>query len=365
MQLKNVKIINHNETIDNANITLENGIITSIEKIEGTGSTVVVPGFIDTHIHGFMGNDFMDSAEAVKTISSELAKVGTTSFFATVMTASETNISKSLSEVASVAKIDTKIKGIHLEGPFVSVAKKGAHDENFIVKPTVELLNKYQEDANNLIKKITFAPEVSSEEVVKEMIKLGMSPTIGHTNGNYDEIDAAIKVGANSCTHLWNAMSGVANRNPGAVEAILNSDDVYAELITDLIHVDKEAIKLSIKSKGIDKIVVITDSIRPSGLPDGESISGGFAINKVGNKITIKGTDTIAGSGATMHSNFQVLVELGYNLNDIVAMTSYNATQNIPFDKVGVIKEGFAADIVVMNLDFSLNEVYVAGNKVN
>ena len=365
MQLKNVKIINHNETIENANITLENGVITSVEKIEGTGSTIVVPGFIDTHIHGFMGNDFMDSAEAVKTISNELSKVGTTSFFATVMTASSENISKSLSEVASVAKTDSKIKGIHLEGPFVSVSKKGAHDENFIVKPTVELLNKYQDDANKLIRKITFAPEVSTNEIVKEMIALGMSPTIGHTNGNYDEIEQAIKSGANSCTHLWNAMSGVSNRNPGAVEAILNSDNVYAELITDLIHVDKEAIKLSIKAKGIEKIVVITDSIRPSGLPDGESISGGFAVDKVGNKITIKGTDTIAGSGATMHSNFVVLAGLGYNLNDIVAMTSYNATQNTPIGKVGIIKEGFAADLVVMNNDYSLNEVYVAGNKVN
>ena len=364
MQLKNIKIINYNETIQNANLTIENGKITSIEKIEGEGTTILVPGFIDTHIHGFMGNDFMDSKEAVIAISNELAKVGTTSFFPTVMTATEDDIANALAYVYEVSKEDSKIKGIHLEGPFVSVAKKGAHNADYILKATPELLDKYQEAAGGIIKKLTFSPETADAGIVEKMIELGISPTIGHTDATYDIAEEAINKGANSCTHLWNAMSGVANRNPGVVEAILNSDKVYAELITDLIHVDKEAIRLTLNAKGIEKIVVITDSIRPSGLPDGESVSGGFKVDKVGNKITIKGTDTIAGSGATMLSNFQILAKLGYKLEDVVAMTSYNATQNISMKNIGEIRVGYNADIVELNNDLTLKSVYVAGKEL-
>ncbi len=363
MLLKNIKVINHNETIENANVLVENGFIKSVEKIEGEGTRILIPGFVDTHIHGFKGKDFMDSVEAIQEISAELVKEGTTSFFPTVMTSSLENIKKSLSEVAAVAQRDRKIKGIHLEGPFISIEKKGAHDESFIIKPTEELLEELQLAAAGLIKKITFAPEVTSSSIIKKMLELNMNPTIGHTNADYDQVVSAIKDGADSATHLWNAMSGVSNRQPGAVEAILNNESVYAEIITDLIHVDKEAIALSVNAKGKDKVVVITDSIRPSGLEDGEYQSGGIDVVKNGLKITLKGTDTIAGSGATMHSSFINLVKLGYNLNDIVAMTSYNASINMDLKNIGVIEEGYKADLVIMDNDYKIEEVYAKGIK--
>ncbi|WKX02555.1 N-acetylglucosamine-6-phosphate deacetylase [Candidatus Mycoplasma mahonii] len=363
MQLKNVKIINHNLIISNANIEIKDNKIVSIERIKGNGVKIIVPGFIDTHIHGFMGNDAMDSREAVEQLSIDLGNHGTTSFFPVVMTESLENIHQSLKNISDAKFNGSKILGIHLEGPYISHEKKGAHDPQYIIKPKYGDITKLQKKANGLIKKITFAPEVTPNNVVREMVSLGISPSIGHTNASYDHVINAINLGANSCTHLWNAMSGVQNRKPGVVEAILNTDTVYAELITDLVHVDKEAIKLSIKSKGPNKIVIVTDSIRPSGLPDGNSKSGGLEITKSGDKITLKGSNTIAGSAATMYSNFSKLILLGYDIQDIVAMTSYNAAKNMNLIGVGKIKEGYFADIIMMDKNFNIKEVYINGNK--
>ena len=177
----------------------------------------------------------------------------------------------------------------------------------------------------------------------------------------------AIEEGGYACTHLWNAMSGVANRNPGAAEAIIYNEKNMPELIADLVHVDEATLKFTIKSVGANRVVLVTDAIRPAGLPDGESISGGIPIIKKGAVIKLKGTDTIAGSASTMHYQFMNLVKLGYELEDIVKMSSYNAAVNLGWDKeIAQIKPGFKADIVVMNINsLDVEAVYVDGeNKI-
>ncbi|TCG11502.1 N-acetylglucosamine-6-phosphate deacetylase [Mycoplasma todarodis] len=367
MLLKNVKIVNYNSTIKNADIEIENGLIKKIIKKEGEAEQVVVPGFINTHVHGCMGDDAMDSKEAVERISANLVKFGTTTYLSTLMTAEVETIIEAFKFNAEAESKGAKIAGFHIEGPWISMAKKGAHRPECLHSPTVEELKAYQEAAQGGIKKITYAPEECPEGFTEEMVKLGIMPTIGHTNATFEQTMEAIEAGGHTCTHLWNAMSGVANRNPGAVEAIIFNEKNMPELITDLVHVDEATVRFTIKTVGVDRVVVITDAIRPAGLPDGESMSGGIPIVKKGAVIKLKGTDTIAGSASTMHYQFMNLVKMGYELEDIVKMTSHNAAVNLKWDKeIGQISEGFKADIVVMDKEtFDIKSVYVDGeNKI-
>ncbi len=362
MEIKNVKIVNHDSTIESANIVIEKGKIVSITPSNKKSKLTLVPGFIDTHTHGVRGNDTMDSKEAIEAISKDKVKFGTTSFLPTVMTAKWEVLIQATKNVAEAKVEGAKIAGIHVEGPFISIKKKGAHDENYIIKGTPEKLDELQEAAKGMIKKMTFAPEEHDESFVKEIIKRGMTPTMGHTNASAEQAHKAIDNGTTAVTHMWNAMTGVLNRNPGVAEATLQRREVYAELIIDFVHVDPETVKLSINVKGTDRIVGITDSIRPAGLKDGPSTSGGLEIVKKGLLITIKGTETIAGSAATMHDVFKNIISLGYSINEAVAMTSYNASKNLNIEG-GRIEEGLSADFVLLKDNLSIHSVYVNGIK--
>ncbi len=365
MLLKNTTIINHDCIIKNADIEIKENKIIKITKKPGEGDKIVVPGFINTHVHGCMGDDAMDSTEAVERISSNLVKFGTTTFMPTLMTGTKEEIIQSFQNAAKAKTQGSKIIGFHIEGPWISLEKKGAHRPECLHAPTTKELKEFYDASNGMLKKVTFAPEESPKGFVKEMIKFGIMPSVGHTNATFKEANDAIEEGAFTCTHLWNAMSGVANRAPGAAEAIIYNEKNMPELIADLVHVDEETLRFTIKTIGVDRIILVTDAIRPAGLPDGESVSGGIAINKKGTLITLKGTDTIAGSASTMHSQFINLINLGYKLEDIVKMSSYNASKNLGWDnEIGQIKEGFKADIVIMNKkDYSIEEVIVEGKK--
>lgn len=359
-KLENVKIINHDQVIENAIIEINGSKISKITPIDGQAEHIVVPGFIDVHIHGFMGKDNMEGKQAVEYISSELKKVGTTSFLPTAMTQDVSIIKKALKDISEAKSSGAKILGIHLEGPFISHEKKGAHDEQFLLKPTKELIDEFYEASNKTLKKMTIAPELFSVDLLKHLTSLGIVGSIGHTNGTSDDVLKAISGGASSCTHLWNAMTGVANRTPGIVEGILLEENIYAELICDLIHVDKEAINLSVKTKGTNRIIATTDALKAAGMPDGDSISGGLEVTKKGLYITLKGTNVLAGSGATMLDNFKNLIKLRYDIKDVVAMTSYNAAKNLKVD-LGQLKEGKEADLIIMDKNFNIKEVLVKG----
>ena len=362
MKLKDVKIVNYNKTINNADVEIINNKIHKIIIKEGEGNSILIPGFIDIHTHGLYGHDFMDGKEAIEKITEAFAKFGVTSIFATIMTRDLETMEKSLIEISEVNSKGANILGIHSEGPFISLKKKGAHNPKELMKGNISILRQQYNASKGLLKKVTFAPEECSLEFIDAMIELGIMPSIGHTNGTFEQITEAIERGALQCTHLWNAMTGVINRNPGAAEAIIYDDRIYAELVVDFIHIDKDTLKFTLKNKKPEKIILVTDSIRPAGLPDGESKSGGIIIVKKGLKIVLKGTDVIAGSGATMHDCFKDVLILGVTINEAVMMSSYNAAKSLNLHGKGIIQEGMDADLILMDKEYNIKKVIINGN---
>lgn len=361
MIIKNVRVVNFDKTIECADIEIKDNKIAKITKKEGKARYTIVPGFIDQHIHGFVGYDAMDGKLALEKITKALVKHGTTAFLPTMMTEDPKVLLHSLEESTHVESHGTKILGLHIEGPFISVAKKGAHNQKYIVEATKDYLSKLINASNGTIRKLTIAPENFPKKLLSFLLDNNIIPSLGHSDTSAKTAKEFYDNGASSATHLWNAMSGIANRQPGLVEESINNENCMVEMITDLVHVDADAIKLTIAAKGTEGITIVTDAIRPAGLNDGESTSGGLKIMKKGPLITLKGTTTIAGSGATMHDCFVNLVKLGYNMEDVVAMTSYNSAVMLGEEKLGYIKKGYVADLVMLNEDLSIHQVFLDG----
>lgn len=362
-KIENVKIVNHDSEIKNANIFIENGKITKIEKLEGEGKQIVIPGFVEPHLHGFANRECNDGKESIEYIANELAKVGVTSFMPTIMTAEWNKLIEAVKGGANAKSNGAKIPGLHLEGPFFSHAKKGAQNPKYIIEASKEKIDELWEASNHKILRLGFAPEVNDKKLVKYISDLGMVPNIGHTNGSAQDVIDCADLGAKSATHLWNGMSGVANRTPGIAQGVLLEDRIYAELICDFIHVDPLTIKLTIKTKGADKVIACSDSVRPAGMVDGEYESGALPVIKKGNMITLKEGGAIAGGAASIDLSFKNLLSLGYELKDVVKMTSYNAAVCHNLNDIGEIKENKAADLLILDLKNNIKEVYVDGKK--
>ena len=363
MIIKNVKVINPTHIIANANIYLtKNGKIRKVEKLKGTAKRLMIPGFIDLHIHGLKNHDVMDGKEAVQAISKHLAGYGTTSYLPTLMTATMPKILDALKAINNLKMVGSNILGFHLEGPFISKEKKGAHNSQLLLKPTIKHLDRLLEAANYKLKKIVMAPEVTDLKVLKYALKNNVIVAMGHSNAKGQIIDDFIKGGAQSVTHLWNGMSGFINRNPGLVQKTFTNKEIKAELICDLAHIDKETLLFTIKTKGADNIIAITDAIKPAKTNFKESISGGQVIIKDGKYIRVKSSMSIAGGNSVMYDNFKNLVKLGISLVDCVKMTSYNAAQELNVNK-GEIKPTKDADLLILNENLTIEEIFIGGKK--
>ena len=374
--LKNVKVYIKNVGIVKTNIGIENGRIAYIgneENIEPIFETdgIVVPGFIDEHIHGAGGADAMDgTVEALQTISEFLAREGTTGFLATTMTQSPENITKALKAVKKVREKGgykgAEVLGVHLEGPFISPKHVGAQPLEYVATPDAELFDKYNEASGNSIKIVTLAPEVEGGlGLVKHLSNIGVVASVGHTGGKYADVVNAVAAGATNVTHTYNAQTGLHHREAGVVGAAMLLDELNCEMICDTIHVSVPAIKLVIKNKPHDKYTLITDAMRAKGMPDGKSELGGQDVF-VNNGEARLADGTLAGSVLKMNVAVKNLVEkAGVPFTDAIDFATYNPAKNIGvLHERGTIEVGKRADLTVLNSDFEVLYTLVNGKIV-
>ncbi|MCI6444023.1 MAG: N-acetylglucosamine-6-phosphate deacetylase [Clostridia bacterium] len=374
--LKNVKVYIKNVGIVKTNIGIENGRIAyignegNIEPIFETDG-IVVPGFIDEHIHGAGGADAMDgTVEALQTISEFLAREGTTGFLATTMTQSPENITNALKAVKKVREKGeykgAEVLGVHLEGPFISPKHVGAQPLEYVATPDAELFDKYNEASGNSIKIVTLAPEVEGGlGLVKHLSNIGVVASVGHTGGKYADVVNAVAAGATNVTHTYNAQTGLHHREAGVVGAAMLLDELNCEMICDTIHVSVPAIKLVIKNKPHDKYTLITDAMRAKGMPDGKSELGGQDVF-VNNGEARLADGTLAGSVLKMNVAVKNLVEkAGVPFTDAIDFATYNPAKNIGvLHERGTIEVGKRADLTVLNSDFEVLYTLVNGKIV-
>lgn len=343
------------------------------EKIAGTGTlrgeeviplpegAIVLPGFIDEHVHGAGGADAMDgSCEALAKIADTLAEEGTTGFLATTMTQSPENITAALAAVKNFHENQNgkgaRLLGAHLEGPFIAAAHKGAQPLEYVAKPSIPQFDKYNSACGDLIKIVTLAPEeTGAEELIEHLSKLGIVASIGHTGAKYKDIERAIECGARHITHTYNAQSPLHHREIGTVGSALLSDELSCELICDTIHVSVPAMKLLVKCKKKDKLILITDAIRAKGLSDGVSELGGQTVY-VKNGEARLADGTLAGSVLRMNRAVQNLVEkVGVSLTDAVDCATKNPAKSLGlFPETGSIEKGKRADFAVLSPAFDV-----------
>ncbi|MGE7596041.1 N-acetylglucosamine-6-phosphate deacetylase [Peribacillus frigoritolerans] len=328
-----------------------------------------IPGAIDIHIHGASNSDAMDAThDALSTMAKTLPKEGTTSFLATTMTQSTQAIESALLNAGKYIENQTQenaeIVGVHLEGPFISPARKGAQPEDYIVDPDVTLFKRWQEMAENQIKLVTLAPEQPNGlDLAAHLRGTGVVASIGHSDATYDQIDEAIQAGTTHVTHLYNGMRGLHHREPGVLGAAYLRDELYVELIADGIHCRPEMIKLAYNQITSERMILITDSLRAKWLEKGTYDLGGQPVNVDETKATLS-DGTLAGSILKMNDAIKNTMKYtGCSMTDIIKMTAENPAKQLRiFDRKGSIQVGKDADLVILNDRLNVEMTFCRGN---
>jgi N-acetylglucosamine-6-phosphate deacetylase len=314
----------------------------------------LVPGLIDLHVHGTHGHDVMDGAEALQSIAQALAREGVTGFLATTMSVENEKLETALAAIAEVAhgkKTDAAILGVHLEGPFIAAAKKGAQRGDALQLPNEVLFQHLQKQALGLIKIVTLAPELPSAlAFIKHLHAAGVIAAIGHTNATFAEAHAAITAGCRYATHLFNAMHGIHQREPGAAGALLLAPDVFAELIVDGEHLHPAMVELALRIKGREKLLLVTDAMRAKCLGDGHYELGGQTVAVKAQKATLQ-DGTLAGSTLSMPKAIQNMVHFTQcSLAEAISMAAHNPARILNLgEHKGSIQVGKDADLVVLD----------------
>ena len=384
--LKGITVLEEDSTIENGYIRIEKGIITSIgecsDLLDEKGleiydfsnfqpSYTAVLGFIDLHIHGVNGSDTMDaSLDAMKNMCNSLPREGTTAFLPTTLTQSEDAINRALKSVAEYKKeqmIDgsgeAEICGIHLEGPFILPSKAGAQPVQYIMLPSEETFQRWQETAEGMIKLVTMAPEVEGGmDFVQKISSKGVVVSLGHTDATFQEVERAVEHGASQVTHLYNQMRGLHHREPGVVGAALTLNELKAEIICDEIHIHPQVVKATFLAKGVNGLLLITDSMRGKGLEDGTYDFGRQEVTVTCDTVLLS-DGTLAGSVVGMDEAVRNVMKFtGCTLRDAIQMASTNPARQIGvFDRKGSLKVGKDADIVILDNEHNVIMTFCKG----
>lgn len=343
------------------------------EVISLPENATVFPGFIDEHIHGAGGADAIDgTVSALRTIAETIAEEGTTTFLATTMTQSKENILAALRAVKeyreAAPETGARLLGVHLEGPFITAAHKGAQPLEYVAKPDIDVFDEYNAASGNAIKIVTLAPEEEGAlSLIAHLSSIGVVASLGHTGATCADIQEAVKAGAKNITHTYNAQSPLHHREIGTVGSALLFDELNAELIADTIHVSVPAIQLLVKCKPKEKLTLITDAMRAKGLvaADGESDLGGQVVIVKNGEARLK-DGTLAGSVLRMNRAVQNLVEkAGVPLLQAVDYATINPAKSLGIDgEAGSIRVGKRSDFVILDDKFNVLYTVRGGNIV-
>lgn len=377
MILKNAEVFNGDFEKIRADVKIDGekiskiGNFSSEDGLDLTG-LVVMPGLIDMHIHGCGGADTGDATpEALETMSQTLVKNGVTSFCPASMTLSFEELTKIFANIDAMKdKVGgAYIHGANMEGPYIAMSKKGAQNPLYVRNPDKEEFKKLYEGCNGAIRVVDIAPECDGgDEFIKEIQPI-CPVSIAHTDAGYDEAVHAIELGVRHITHLFNAQSGLHHRKPGVVGAAFDvgrANGVRAELICDGFHIHPATLRIAFREMGEDGTVIISDSMKAAGCPDGDYDLGGQPVYVRDGKALLA-DGTIAASTSNVYKELKNVISFGIPEKQAVKSATINPAKAIRVDdKTGSIEEGKLADILVVDKDYNIKLVIVKGGiKVN
>lgn len=382
--IANARIVTPGGVLEGGWIWLRDGAIAAIgcasdplpaaaahaDRVDGEGGWAL-PGFVDVHVHGGAGHDFMDADEGLDGIA-EIARFharhGTTGLLATSLTASREELTAMIDRASRYMAGDmpyAQVLGVHLEGPFVSLKWKGAQNPDYILAPQTEWLDEWVGRYPGVLKLQTLAPELPGAlDYIERLAAYGIVPSAGHTDATYEQIVAAAERGLRHAVHTYNAMTPLHHRNPGTVGAVLSDDRISAEVIADGHHVHHAPIKVLTRAKGVGKVILVTDAMAAAGMPDGEGYElGGLPVVMTCGVARLKDGGNLAGSTLTMIGAFRYIVrEVGIDVPAASAMASGNAARQLGLGGVtGSLEAGKRADVLLLDEALELRGVWARG----
>lgn len=342
------------------------------DVLDGKGC-YAIPGLIDLHFHGCKGDDFCDGdKDAIGRIAEYEASVGVTAIAPATMTLPVEELEQILHTAAEYKK-ETKncrkadFLGINMEGPFISPAKKGAQDARNILPCNVEICDRFLKASEGLVKFIGIAPEESEHaaEFIREVHER-VNVSLAHTNADYDTAMEACRAGANHAVHLYNAMPAFTHRAPGVVGAVFDNKDVMAEIICDGIHIHPSVVRATFQMMGADRMILISDSMRATGMPDGQYTLGGLDVKVVGRLATLVSDGAIAGSATNLMDCMRTVVKkMELPLETAVACVTINPARSLGVEEqYGSLEVGKKAHVVLLDQDLELKAVIKDGVKI-
>lgn len=366
MRIKNGFVFSEGDTMVRRDLCFENGVITDTSdsgEYDAEGC-FVLPGFIDTHVHGVNGIDFGLENSSLTPAFDWLTEHGITSVVPTVSTRSKKSFLGALRNIISYN--DDRVVGIHAEGPFLNIEYKGGMIPEEITAPDISLFDEYYDACGGSIRIITVAPEMpGAKELAKHCVSKGVAVSMGHTNATYKEAEEAEKWGFTRMTHTYNAMRPLNHREPGVLGFALDSGSINNELICDFTHVSAPAVSLVIKAKGYKNVTAISDGVTILGYADGEyEMPDGRAVVVKNGAAYIKGTNTITGSARSLADGAKNLFSIGIPPEQIAVMACVNPAKAAGCTDRGTLDKGMRADVIVLDKDFNLVKVFSKGKEI-
>jgi N-acetylglucosamine-6-phosphate deacetylase len=331
--------------------------------------SILVPGFIDVHVHGGSGHDVMETdPAALAAVERHMARHGVTSYLPTTVTAPEARILSALEHLGKrISQQERENKssrpiGIHLEGPFLSHAKRGVHPPEHLVQPSPHLLEKYWQASGGALRVMTIAPELPGAiETIRHAKKLGVHSSIGHSDATYSEANQGIAAGADHATHTFNAMRPLDHREPGILGVVLTDDRLTADIIADGVHTDPSVVKLFLNAKGPERAILITDAISATGMSDGKYKLGQFEVEVKGDRCEYQGK--LAGSVLTLDRAVRNVMNFAqWKLQQAIRLATLNPARLLGVaDRKATVAASYDADLVVLTPTGGVVQTFIAG----